>query len=482
MKVTIEEGGVKRAFKMTEGRLSIGSGDKMRLKVLSEGVAEDHCAIILADGRATLRVNPGVIPPELDGLPVMGEVPMAEGKVLVLGQSRIWLGDLAAAGAVATPTRDPIKPRPRAGSPAAAPRQQAQAPAAPRRAAGGSAKDQIIARRKQAVSKATQAANAAPRRGVVTRTRPRVKKGLPGWALACSILGATGMAVFLLQLAFESGGETEGDIQASLNRLERHLEDGELVNARSLLDRYGSDAALTPALLQEVERLNARYEEMVVQGNLSAEHQKGTQYLDTKLVKYEKQYLSGNPGSPQIREFLKRCRYFKLTWPGHSGQEWVDRQESRFRGLVDLSSPATYADIAWEIRSITRTSPRKYKEGFRILERFMESCTPSERTEALALKATMESDREEYHHDRMLQADYEFKRDKPEDAVYWLVYGVIDMGVPEMENEAAEYLVRIPDADEHLRGWHVHYPNRYAALLKNSIISDFADLKGLPRP
>ena len=87
--------------------------------------------------------------------------------------------------------------------------------------------------------------------------------------------------------------------------------------------------------------------------------------------------------------------------------------------------------------------------------------------------------RSEYHLDRMQQARYEYDNKKTSAAVAWLVYGITMMGDKDMEDEAANFLIKIPEVDQHIRGWRAKYPEVYADLLTNDIVAQFVEENGV---
>jgi len=126
--------------------------------------------------------------------------------------------------------------------------------------------------------------------------------------------------------------------------------------------------------------------------------------------------------------------------------------------------------------------PRNYAEAFAILEGMRGKL---DSTDELALEARLlelSGERAEYHKDRLYQAQYEFEKNKDAPkAVWWLVHGIIWIGEEYMANEAAKYLVRMPDLAEHLRGYEEKYPDRLDLVLKNPVVAKWARETGFVR-
>ena len=85
----VEEGGKRRAFKASEGVITIGSGEKAMLKLASPSVAEVHAELVMKEGVVSLRLKPGVVPPQIGGKPAASEQLLALGTVLRIGEASI---------------------------------------------------------------------------------------------------------------------------------------------------------------------------------------------------------------------------------------------------------------------------------------------------------------------------------------------------------------------------------------------------------
>ena len=451
-RLIVEEGGKRRAFRVGEGVLTIGTGQEAKLKVSSTDVAEIHAELSITGGRAVLRSRPGVVPPEIEGTAVQGEAALALGAEVSIGSVRIWLEDESSPP----------------GSGAAG-----GGAAAGKRAVGDVTQDKAI-RRQRAMSDA----KARGDRSMVQRTQPRVQRGLPGYVIALLILGGVA-AVLLLGIKAFMKETTKGasPVRATIAAVERHIADGSMKLAREKLE--GISREQTDAERKQIAQLFAALDERKSQADLDRHNMLGTSYKDAKLAKYEKLYLQGSPAKPRVRVFLQRCNYFRERWPSHPEMDWVDRQERRFRGYVSLGDPPTYDDVEWEVKSLVKTSPRDYKQAFSVIDAFLESATGAEREAALAFREDQVAERAEYHLDRMQQARYEFERDDAAKAVSWLVNAIVMIGDGEMEDEAADYLIKIPDAELHLKGWRSAKPDAYEILIRNSIVREFAEKKGL---
>ncbi|MCZ6598301.1 MAG: hypothetical protein O7B99_11730, partial [Planctomycetota bacterium] len=328
-------------------------------------------------------------------------------------------------------------------------------------------------RRQQAISEA----GARKGRSVVERTAPRVKRGLPGPMIALLWVGGVAVALLALWQAFlKEAAEGPSPVWATLGKAQQLIDDGALEKATERLDSIAGSAATRDEekRLLELRGLIGRRRD---QRELDSHNMVGTRYKDTKIAKYEQQYLQGSPDRSRVRVFLKRVAYFKERWPDHPNTAWVDRQASRFDGYVDMGAPPTFEDVAWEIKCLTKVSPRDYKECFRLLDGFIEreGAIP----EVVTLRGELEAERREYHDDRMKQAAWEFEREQKTKAVLWLVKAITMIGDEEMEDQAATFLVRIPEVEDNLRGYQSDRPEEFELIMQNEIVRDFAREMGL---
>ena len=151
----------------------------------------------------------------------------------------------------------------------------------------------------------------------------------------------------------------------------------------------------------------------------------------------------------------------------------------RYGRLVDLSAPPTYADVAFEVESLTWAKPRDYRQAFEVLQRFIERSEGEERQLALELYDTKAKERDEFHVDRLQQAKYDWERGNRDDAVRWLVNQIAYQGVEAHENQAAQILVQLEGLEGYLRGYQKYLPDKFEALARNPIVAAKIDEFGL---
>ena len=455
VRLIVEEGGQRRAFRLGSGVLTVGTGREARLRLSSEDVAELHAEIEVTDEAVVIRSRPGVMPPLVGGAPAKGEVPLTVGQVVTLGGARIWLEDEA--GASVSPAPPPVPPAsaPTPASPASAPRRA--------RAGAGGARE---TRRQAAMHTARQTG----KRTVVERSTPRVKKGLPPVVIVLLVLGVVAVILLVLRYGLSSMEKTTLDADNVLAGAREDVEEGRwsqayadlgMLKGMDLTDEQRAERDAILAVIDSVEETSDQH--MV--------DDVGTQWMNTFLEKYETKFLQGNPAPERIRLFLERCKEFRRRWPDHPQMEWVTRQESRFEGAVNLSDPMDIAFVKWKLRFFVDTRPRYYDDAFELLDEFEPLASPDERTDLATMRADMITNRKAYADDQLQWAKYEFeKKNNPNKAVWWLVNSVLHLGDATLEDDAARYLIRMPDLAGHLRGYEVKYPEMFDGLMKNEIV------------
>lgn len=450
-RLIVEEGGVQRAFRLGDGVLTVGSGPDAKLRLKSTDVAEIHLELRIQDGVVRARPRPGVLPPRVDGTSLEEGGVLAPGQVVEVGSARLWIDG----GGEAAPRPAAARAATPAATPAAAPARKSRAPAAGARPAG--------------------------QRSLVQRTKPRIQRGIPTWLVIVLFLGAAGVAIGSYAYVTKVQGKmTAAPVSARIAASREHLAAGNLDEAEHRLDLISAERTITPAERDEIAAIRDEIAERRAQADVDVDNLVGSKYFDVMLQKYESKYLAGEPQPSRVRLFLKRCKEFRERWPDHPKMGWVERQELRFKGFIDLSAPPTWEDVDWEIHYLTGGAPRNYKAAFEMLNEFMRRSSPEERAKAQELWDELVAERVEYHKDKLYQAEYEYndKKDAAK-AVWWLLHAVIWIGDEDMADEAAAFLVKIPDLDVHLRGYEKEYPERYAAVLQHPLVHEYAVEHGM---
>jgi hypothetical protein len=436
VKLVVEEAGKRRAFRMGKGVLTVGSGAEARLRLASTAVAEIHLELELGEGGVTLRTRPGVVPPKLGGRPVQGDTALALGKRLEVGGAQLWLE--AEEGEAPSPTPQP---------PASAARSTP---------AGGERRPRSE-RRARAVD--------AP-------------AGKPAWLVPTLVLVSVALAFFLWRQTLRKASVDEGLAHNKLRAAEQALALADFGSALRELSEIPAQS-LTPAQELRKKELEEKIRQGKSETDLHLVIASGTKYLDSLLKKYEGLHLQGTPEPAKVRLFLKRCRAFRERWPQHPEMDWVERQERRFGGYVDVNAPPTWPDVSWEVKDLTDGMPRNYVAALALLDELLPRISGEEATKAQNLRDELVQGRPEYATDRLYEARHQFEKyQDASKAVWWLVHNVAWLGDEALANESARFLVKMPDLAGHLLGYRQNYPERYAAVLSNAVVRSWADEAG----
>jgi hypothetical protein len=415
---------------MGPGLLTVGSGAEARLKLASTEVAEIHFELELAGATVKLRPRPGVAAPKVAGQAATGELVLAFGKRIEIGGACLWV------------EAEPGEAAPPSSAPSAA-----ATPIAP-----------VVRRR-----------DSKP-----ASRRARRRRGMPAWVVPVVGVALLAVAFFGWRNFMRKSGSGEGLAQNKLRAAEQAKAVGRFDEARAELAGIPADA-LSDELAARKQKIEAEIQASDESTKLFFENEAGTKYLDAMLKKYEGFYLQGKPETSKVRLFLKRCRTFHERWPRHPELDWVTRQEARFAGYVDLNAPPTWDDASWEVKDLTDGMPRNYVAAISLLDELAPRAAPEEQKLIQKRRDELEKARPEYATDRLYQAKHEFEqKNDPNKAVWWLVHNVAWLGDEALANESARFLIKMPELDAHLRGYKKNYPERYAAVMANPIVSAWA--------
>lgn len=462
-RLILEEGDARRAFKVGEGRLTIGSGASCSLRLASEGVAEVHAELEVSGGFAYLRPRPGVMPPLMHGQPVTHQVPLAADARFEIGAARFhYLADDAAA-APAGPTRPQVPKAAGVGGAAAAPSRPVPSgrPATTKRA--------DAPRRVEAPAAAVQ------------RNRPRaqVKRGIPTWLMLVLIGGALVITFFALRALVGQTGQSTVVPEATLARARERFEQREFDAARAALALIPRET-VSAALRKQIEALEAEMDAIDRDLVLDREHRREAEdYRTTQLEGFMKARLTGdNPPRERVRVFLKRLREFRQRWPQFPDMDWIDRHERLYSRLVDLNEPPTFKDVAYEAETLTWAKPRDYRQAAGVVRAFAERASGDDRQQAIDLLDQLAAAEKEFFDDQMQQAKYHWQRKESGKAVGVLISLVLGLDDPGHVDQAAQELVGLPGIEDFLRSYR-RTSSKYPELILNPRVREAAQRAGL---
>ena len=441
VRLIVDDAGARRAFNVGEGRLSVGSGSEAKLKLTSPGVASVHVDIEVHGGKATLHPKPGVLAPHVLGRTVNGPVVLQHGVPIRIGSATVTVEYEG------QPSKVPLTTSAGGSAPQGA-------PATP------------VARRRREQDD-----------GDDTGGRRARKQGLPSWvwiAVGVPLLAGVGWFVMSKTLSKESRNIEAASAPAYYNNAVDQMKFGQHLLAKEQLDRIPSDASLDPTLAANIARLRAEIDQRIAVSDIEMSNATaGRAYFDTQLKGFVERYMAGSISSPEARVFLKRARFFRERWPTHPEMDWVSRYEARFKAAIDLSKAPSFEDVAFEIESLTWSSPRNYREAFAVAAQFQAGAQGADVGKITALVEELGKKREDWFKDRLEQSRWHYERKEEGKAIGILLSVIRYSGVPAMEDKAAENFLLFGDMQSWLRGYRRNDPEGFEAISKHRLIAEF---------
>ncbi len=436
VRLIVQSGEGTRRFKLGEGKLTLGSGERATLTVESDVLEEVHAVIEVTEEEVRLTARPGSTPPVLRGRKLSGSVLMTPGVAITIGDVKIAL------------ERE---------------KEAAAAPGASR--AKGSKGSKKGARRSRA-------------QGVEAKRRT-IKKSLPTWAIIAIILGVVGIGLFFLQGAAQYMGLEGFSEKASKLRIEEALDAREHGTARLEFERVERNwDGLSQKWKDTFGGLRTRVEELDREVKDAKLIRDGNDVLEKRIKGFIDKKLK-NPSRPAARVLIKRIQDFREKFPGHPELEWCDRTEARWRPVAQLEQPSNWADIDFEVTILLAGKPTNYKQVFALMNEFIGRATSPDLESAEARLAELKKARQTYFDDSLSRAQTMRMNGELHNSIEWMVQLVIKIGDGEMSNRAAEELIKIPGVEAPMAGYKKSRPDTFAEMMKNPILKGFAAEKGL---
>lgn len=457
----VEEGGKRRAFKASEGVITIGSGEKAMLKLASPSVAEVHAELVMKEGVVSLRLKPGVVPPQIGGKPAASEQLLALGTVLRIGEASITVAPDE--GAV------PSAPQAPATQPAKAGVSLAKQPVAPK----PSAKAPIPAGKPAAREK----------QGWERSAREVHKdKSIKPLHMLLLLVPVAVIAFFLLKRGASQKIDDSLSGPQQVFLAEKAAQETVWDQAEEALAKIGDRSKLSTDLQARASEVDRKIKEGRAAGAVAAANSAGDKYLQSQLKNFEEQRLAGSKVDRSVvRVFLKRVAEFERRWPNHPDMDWVRRKKERYGPMVDLTKPGSYADIEFEVKSMTWDNPRNYREAFLVLNRWLEVAGGDERGKGLALLDKLIKERDEWFEDRLQEAAHQYKKGQLGQSIQWLCVLITFSGDEAMGDRAAEALIKFHGSDAptggtvdlraQLRGYRKELPDYWKVMEANRALA-----------
>jgi hypothetical protein len=190
-RLTLDENGATRRFKLNPGKLTIGSGDAATLRLTSANVAELHAELVFEAGVARLRPRPGVVPPSLGGKALTAETVLAGGQSVKIGNAVISVEYDEGEGPKTVKAAGAARPAVAAATGAAGARTGGGRSAAPAPRAGGGR----TAGARGGAARRGSAADDEDERSARSR-RPRARQGVPTWLVLVLVAVAAAFVLY----------------------------------------------------------------------------------------------------------------------------------------------------------------------------------------------------------------------------------------------------------------------------------------------
>ena len=477
-KLIVDDAGKQRAFRLGEGRLTVGSGEQDKLRLEAAGVVPGHLSLIVRGESISIDATAAV---ELGGEQLEGEHRWHGGQTLVVGEARLSFvseggGPKAPAGAKA-PRR-----------PSTTARTEGQAAGGRRSTAGSSGR-----------ARTPRAEGDAPRRRAGAASRARSQGGLPSWALPLGVVVLLGGT--LGWWALKGGGTPLAG--AVLEQAAAQAQDGQLETARNVISKIDRSKLST--------ELRTRYDEVQHLIDASKEGQSASQrrndalaWSQIPLQRFRTKYLDNeNVTSGQVRMWFENLEKFRSenpdlntpTWTeniaGEKLVEFLAETEAKFRDHPGRTGPPNLADAEWWIEYYTSggsdgTKDKLYAPAFAKLDEVAAVASAEDKLVVDELRSQLLADRTLYVEQRMARSKEFYERYLESNALSELqisaaalvdlIHQNRDAGI---RNTAASVLIQFPLDKlraQILPSYAEYEPIKYASLLEVPQIENLVQL------
>ncbi|MHC4377361.1 MAG: hypothetical protein ACYS26_12235 [Planctomycetota bacterium] len=470
-KLIVADGGQKKAFKLSKGRLTLGSGEGDKLKL--SGSEPGHAVLVIDADGGTLDANAEVT---IDGAGQSGSGLRLEfGSKLKIGGAVLMLtADEDAAAA-------PQKAAPKAGA-----KKRAAAPAAgaARSSARGGSSRGGSQRGGGRASAAKSGGAARGRSGGRRGGSSEQKQGLPGWAVP-TIVVLLLVGVGGAWMAFGGGGNVGNYLAAA----EVGLDTGDYAKVENSLSSIDEDR-LGGTQRAKYNELKERFDKLKRDRELAPRRNAGFKWIGEKLESFADRYIDKKDSIPAgpARVFLERVEEFKTLWPEHNDPVWTENADGKkkldfiadrvrkYEAVTRLGDPITYEELAWAHEYYMAN------QNFRVLmpklRGFLEN-SPDELDASLA-QGLLESAKlgEKAFVDEFLgKAKEEFEKYQqggetfPMRTASKLHAIVLRADDPQMRSDAVNRFLGLPGIEEILQAYDKNAAGTFAGLLQESLIA-----------
>lgn len=452
-RLTLDEGGEVRRFKLSSGKLTFGSGEGATLKLSSEDVAERHGVIEMGPEGATLRMAKGVMPAKAAGAQVSGSYLMKDGQAVSIGGAKLTIEYDEGEG--------PAKPRSAASGTAAS--------------GGGS-------------SARTRGRSGG---GRVSSSRRQQSKGpaIPTGVVLAAVVLALVVVVYMLMSETNKGLEGENfDFNVEWNRYQRERQD-DPVGARATLTQLAAEQ-LTPEQRRMVEQAEIVKDELMEGLDDSVRNTGINPWKDARLINYSESRWNPKGERPHARVFMKRAKWFVEEFPTHPDVDRVRRLMDRIGPVAELESAETLEDVRWEVWGLTAAEPKDFRGGFGAIDRFAASAAGPDATGAEQLRQELVTAEKEFYEEKLADAAVVYdrvtypKKYDPSEAIDDMVRIIVCCQTEALRTDAVGRLLAISEfSPELLKGYKrknpASQPYRYKRLIGEPKMRAFAEANGV---
>ncbi|QDU66897.1 FHA domain-containing protein [Engelhardtia mirabilis] len=476
-RLIVDDAGQKKAFRVSKGRLSIGSADSAKLKLTAGGVEPEHAILVVRPEGVQVQVHK---PVKIGGQSVdSGEVDLPFGAPLAVGGATITVeADEAPAKSVpakAVPAR--AMPAKQAGPAAAAPKAGAARAGAP---SAGAAK------RGAAPSKAG-AARGGARAGAAGGGRQRggdrgaKKQGLPAWVPMVGVVAALALAVWVFS-GFGSSSKADNAMTAATSQ----LDDGNLKTARASLSSI-NPAKLKPEQKTKYEALMAELEGREAFKDGSEARLRAMREVDEQLKGLVDRQFKTDPAEPEkVRLLWDRIAAWREDWPMYkdpiwledpnwaADMAWIAEQEQKFDSVIAKDAPYNLADAEFRAYYFLDSGIKRYNLVMPVIAAAASNTTDSTEREALeALNTLLNEEQVAYAQERFDKARQYFEEGQEVQSAAILVADIRTLTQPQLVDRAATLLLGFPKIRPILEGYERTKPETFSELMLNGKIAAF---------
>ena len=496
-KLIVDDAGNQRAFRLGEGRLTIGSGATDKLRLEAGGVEPAHLTLIVRGKSVSIDAT---APVELGDEELEGEHRWHGGQTLVVGEARLSFvmdgdGPKAPAGAKA-----PKRPATREVSEGRAPTSRRSTAGSAGRSSGGRSS---AGRTRASLS---DEGDGAPRRRSSASSRARQPQGgLPSWAVPLGVIAILGGV--LVWYSVKGGGAAQPG--ALLKEVSAQVDDGQLNTARQVFAKIDR-AKLNLDLQARYDEVEKKIDAAELAGPAAIRRGEAIKWATQNLTRFHSKYLE-NPlvQAGQVRMWFENLAKFRGENPDTGTAIWQDNPsgkklleelaaiEAQFQDHPGRSGPANLDDARWWIEYYTSggaggDSIKLFAPALAKLDEVQAVSSEQDVETVESLRSQVLADRNLYVEQKMARSKELFDRYLEENSLAVLQQSAAELvnlihynREPGIRSTAANALIKFPLdklQKQLLPSYEKHDPSKYASLMEVPQIAGLTKLIGGQTP